>query len=198
MGKGPSLLSLAAAILGVLTGAGPSGLVNPEAEARMSQVVLRRKEEDDDGQLLLEAPRDEAPLLIAGHRSHSSHSSHSSHYSGSSGHMSHRSHMSHYSSGRGSDYGGGYAPSPAPTPPPAYVPPPPPPPPKPKPALVSFVAYPGGQIFVDGKQVGTDSTGKLKLAAGTHEVRVENKFLGRTTVQVELVDGQTGVVNIEW
>jgi hypothetical protein len=63
---------------------------------------------------------------------------------------------------------------------------------------VSFVAYPGGHIFVDGKAVGLDATGRLKLGAGKHEVRVENQYVGVTTVEVDLIEGQTGVLKIEW
>jgi hypothetical protein len=60
------------------------------------------------------------------------------------------------------------------------------------------VAYPGGRIFVDGKDMGQDATARLKLAAGKHVVRVENQFLGHATVEVTLTEGQTGDVKIEW
>lgn len=83
------------------------------------------------------------------------------------------------------------APAPAPPPPPRKPPPP-------KPALVSIVAYPGGRIFVDDKAVGTDATGQLRLKPGTHKVRVENKYVGTTTTDVEVVEGQTGPVVVEW
>jgi His-Xaa-Ser repeat protein HxsA len=173
----PDLLSLGAALLAVLGGAAPSGLLASDAQARVIEATVRRREEEEDSQeLLLAAPRAEAHMLLAGHsshRSHSSHASHASHYSGSgSGYRS------------GGDYG-------APTPAPAYVPPP-------KPAHVSFVAFPGGRIFVDGKPVGTDATGQLRLAPGTHKVRVENKYLGNTTVDVELAEGQTGPLRVDW
>ncbi|RJS15369.1 hypothetical protein DRW03_33555 [Corallococcus sp. H22C18031201] len=63
---------------------------------------------------------------------------------------------------------------------------------------MSFIAYPGGRIFVDEKPAGVDVTGVMRLSAGKHRVRVENPFLGSTTVEVELVAGQTGQVSIEW
>ena len=176
MATPPSLLSLGAAILAVLAGAGPSGLVASGAQASMIQPLLRKKEEEEDPHaLLLVAPRDESRLLIAGHSSHSSHSSHASH-------------SSHYSGSRGWSGGGGDD-SPLPS---APAPRPP------KPAFVSFVAYPGGHIFVDGKPVGVDVTGRLKLAAGKHEVRVENQFLGTGTTEVDLTEGQTGALRIDW
>jgi hypothetical protein len=46
--------------------------------------------------------------------------------------------------------------------------------------------------------VGQDTTEQLKLTAGKHVVRVENQFLGATTVEVELREGQTGELKIEW
>jgi hypothetical protein len=184
----PSLLSLSAALLAVLSGAAPSGLLASDAEARLIQVAIKRREDEEDSkELLLTAPRSEAHMLLAGHsshRSHSSHASHSSHYSGS---------------GSGYRRGGDYA-APAYVPTPAYVPAPAPPPkPRPpKPAVVSFVAFPGGRIFVDDKPVGTDTTGQLRLPPGTYKVRVENRHLGNTTVKVELIEAQTGTVRVEW
>lgn len=176
MATPPSLLSLGAAILAVLAGAAPSGLVAANAKASVIQPLFRRREEEDDTHaLLLLAPRDESRLLLAEHSSHSSHSSH-------------ESHSSHYSGSRGWNGGGG---DDAPIP---NVPAPRPP----KPAFVSFVAYPGGHIFVDGKPVGLDATGRLKLSAGKHEVRVENQFVGTGTVEVDLNEGQTGAVRIDW
>ncbi|MEZ4301596.1 MAG: PEGA domain-containing protein [Polyangiaceae bacterium] len=73
-----------------------------------------------------------------------------------------------------------------------------PPPPPPRPATVSLVAYPGGRIFVDGKLVGTDSTSTLILAAGRHEVRIENQFVGDTNMALTVSEGQTGTVVLEW
>jgi hypothetical protein len=177
--KPPRLISVGAAILGLLGGAAPSGLLVPSAEALTGPSNWRRRDEEDErGELLLVAPPDGARILLAGHRSHRSHSSHRSHYSG----------RGHYSGGGGGSYRGSS------TPEPDYVPPPSPP----KPANVSFVAYPGGRIFVDGKAVGQDITSRQKLAAGKHEVRVENRFLGTITVEVDLTEGQTGEVKIEW
>ncbi|MFP2923842.1 hypothetical protein ACLESO_01240 [Pyxidicoccus sp. 3LG] len=60
------------------------------------------------------------------------------------------------------------------------------------------MVFPGGQIFVDGKVAGQDVTAPMRLAAGKHVVRVENRFLGSTTVEVDLIEGQTGDVEIEW
>lgn len=60
------------------------------------------------------------------------------------------------------------------------------------------MAIPGGRIFVDGKLVGVDSTGTLALTPGPHTVRVENRFLGNGIVVIHLVEGQTGVVNVDW
>jgi hypothetical protein len=131
--------------------------------------VLRRPRDDGDDSLLLAAPGVEDPMYLA-HRSHSSHRSH----------RSHSSHQSHYS--------GSYSPG--------VVPEPPPPPPKP--ATVSLVAYPGGRIFVDGKLVGQDSTGTLTLKPGTHEVRVENQFVGDTNTSITVAEGQTGTVLVNW
>jgi len=173
--KHPSLLSVGAAIMALLGGAAPSGLVAHAAELQLAESQMRRRDDEEDNEeLLLAIPPDSAQVVLAGHRSHRSHSSHRSHYSGSS--------RSHYSGG-----GGSYVPAPAPVVPPA-----------PKPALVSFVAYPGGRIFVDGKAEGEDVTGQLRLAAGKHTVRVENRFLGSTEVEVELSEGQTGEIRIDW
>ncbi|WP_338864765.1 PEGA domain-containing protein [Myxococcus stipitatus] len=171
--KQPRLLSVGAAVMGLLGGAAPSGLLVPGIELQAAQPTWRRRDEEDSrDELLLVVPPTSGQILLAGHRSHSSH-------------------RSHYS-GRGSrsrSYGGGY-----------YVPAsdPEPPPPPPKPASVFFVAYPGGRIFVDGKPAGLDVTVVMKLPAGKHTVRVENEFIGATTVEVNLVAGQTGNVTIEW
>jgi hypothetical protein len=172
--KPPRLLSVSAALMGLLGGAAPSGLLIPGAELQIVQPTWRRREnEDTREELLLVVPPDSGQILLAGHRSHRSHSSHRSHYSGS----------------RSRSY---YVPTPSPEP--AYVPPPPPP----KPASVAFVAFPGGRIFIDGKAAGQDVTATMRLAAGKHVVRVENRFLGSTTVEVNLIEGQTGDVKIEW
>ncbi len=175
------LMSLGAALLGVLGAAAPTGLLVPNAEARVAPPAVRRRDEENSREdlLLVVAPRDEGQILLAGHESHRSHSSHSSHYSGSRG-------GSHYSGG------GSYAPDSVPEP--SYVPRPH----RPKPAMVSFVAYPGGHIFVDEKSVGVDSTHTLTLAAGKHTIRIENRFLGQKIAEVELTEGQTGAVEIEW
>lgn len=169
MGIRPTLVPLSAAVLALLGGAASTGLLVPDAVAQ----VARRRDEDRDGVAqLLVAPSDDRTILLAQHRSHSSHASHQSHRS---------------SSGGGGDYGGDYvAPAPAPAPPP------------PKPATISFVAYPGGRIFVDGQPVGRDATGTLTLKAGTHTVRIENRFLGAETRTIDLEEGQTGVIEIAW
>ncbi|WP_217911289.1 hypothetical protein [Myxococcus sp. AM011] len=172
--KPPRLLSVSAALMGLLGGAAPSGLLIPGIELQVAQPTWRRRDEEDSrDELLLVAPPTSGQILLAGHRSHRSHSSHRSHYSGS----------------RSRSYGGGYSA-------PADEPEPPPPPPKP--AMVSFVAFPGGRIFVDDKPAGQDVTSLMRLAAGKHVVRIENRFLGTTTVEVDLVAGQMGDVTIEW
>lgn len=201
--KPPGLLSIGSALLALLGGAAPSGLLVPGAEASSSGAPPRRREDEDfHHELLLVEPSSGPPVLLAGHRSHRSHSSHRSHYSGSGG---------------GSR--GGYVPSyEPPAPPRATVPSPPPvrrpdkatvseveetkksePPARAPPtARVSFAAFPGGRIFVDDKAVGQDVSGSMVLTAGTHVVRVENRFLGQITVEVDLLEGQTGEVKIEW
>jgi hypothetical protein len=63
---------------------------------------------------------------------------------------------------------------------------------------VTLVAYPGGRIFVDGKLVGTDSTGLLTLQPGSHDVRIENHFVGDTTQTVRVDEGQTGILVVQW
>ncbi len=68
----------------------------------------------------------------------------------------------------------------------------------PKPGRVSFVALPGGSIFVNGKSVGRDETGVLRLKAGTHKVKVENRYLGDHEEEITISAGQSGVVKIEW
>jgi hypothetical protein len=173
----PLLLPLGAALLAMFGSAAQSGLLVPNAEASFTK---KRENEDGDEPPLLLTPADEAVGdALIGHRSHSSHrshASHASHYSGSSG---------RYPSGDSDDGGGNQ---------PAYEPPPPPP----KPAVVSFVALPGGRIFIDGKLVGMDSTPPMALKAGGHKIVVENRFLDPAVVYVELTEGQTGVVNVEW
>jgi len=73
-----------------------------------------------------------------------------------------------------------------------------PPPPPPKPARVSFVAFPGGRITVDGAAAGSDATALLSLKPGKHYIRIENRFLGEHTTTVEVTEGQTGTLTIEW
>jgi hypothetical protein len=63
---------------------------------------------------------------------------------------------------------------------------------------VSFVAYPGGRIFVDGQPVGHDTSGTLTLKPGSHTVRVENRFVGVETRTIDVSEGQTGVIEIDW
>ena len=67
-----------------------------------------------------------------------------------------------------------------------------------EPARVTLVAYPGGRISVDGKLVGTDSTGVLVLQPGRHDVRIENRFVGDTEQQIDVAAGQTGIVLVKW
>ncbi len=171
------LLPMGAAILALLGGAAQSGMLVPNAAAS----VLKRREDEERAQppLLLNPSDEDLGNGLVGHRSHSSHSSHSSH----------RSHYSGSSSGYSPSNGeADLEPSPAPEPPP----------PPPKPAIVSLVAYPGGKVFVDGKLVGIDSTPAMALKPGAHTVRVENRFLGGSEVQIDLAEGQTGVVRVEW
>jgi hypothetical protein len=157
--------------------AAPTGLLVPNAEA--SLLAKRRDEEDaDDIPLLLTPSDDDVGAGLVGHRSHSSHRSHRSH-------SSHRSHYSgsFHDSSSGTGTGQTFvAPRPA----------------SPKPAVISLVAVPGGRIFVDGKLVGTDATGPVALAAGSHTVRIENRFLGTGVVEVNLNPGQTGVIDVKW
>jgi hypothetical protein len=134
-------------------------------------VRLSRRNDVVSDELVL-TNSDQNEPIFADHESHSSHSSHQSHSSGSGGGWSGDS---------------SYVPSePAPAPAP------------PKPATVSFVAYPGGRIFVDGSPMGRDATGVLTLKAGSHDIRVVNRFLGEYKVSVELAEAQTGVLTIEW
>lgn len=182
--RSPRLMSLGAALAAVIAAASSSDLLSRSAAA---QVGRRPDDEEDPGvRSLLLAPPAEAPIYLAheSHRSHSSHQSHSSHYSGSGG-------------GAG---GGGYAPTPGQAPAVAEPPKPawPPPPPPPKPGMVSFAAYPGGRIFVDGRLVGRDVTGVMALQPGNYTIRVENRFLGTETQTISVYDGQTGTIEIKW
>ncbi|WP_437819566.1 PEGA domain-containing protein [Sorangium sp. So ce1078] len=165
------LVALGTAVMAIIQGAMSSNTLVPSALAQ----APRRPDDDVDGEdpLLLTAPGIEQPMYLA-HRSHRSH-------------QSHRSHSSHYSGGYKSGWRGSYE-EPAPEPPP----------PPPKPAAVSLVAYPGGRIFVDGKLVGTDSTATLILTPGTHEVRVENQFVGDTNTSISVSEGQTGMIVVQW
>ena len=171
------IVPLGTALLTAIASASGSGLLIGEAAAQ----VRRRPDDDEDSEaVLLLAPATTPPELLA-HSSHSSHRSHSSHVSGGGG---------------GGGGGGGYSgyaadPSPAPAPPPPLPPPP-------KPGTVSFLALPGGRISVDGVIIGNDATGTLTLKAGSHEVKVENRFLGNHTVSISVSEGQTGVVEIDW
>jgi hypothetical protein len=167
----------------MLGGAAASGLMIPNAAA---QVARKRDDEGNVDTTLLVQPPDES--LGGGYLAHSSHSSHSSH----------ASHSSHYSGSRNSGDGDDYsAPSTGYGQQQAVAPAAPPPPP-PKPAVVSFVAYPGGRIFINGRLIGVDSTGAVQLPAGDHDVRIENRFLGSQSVSVSLSEGQTGVVTLDW
>ena len=53
--------------------------------------------------------------------------------------------------------------------------------------------FPGGRILIDGTLQGTDETGTVTLTPGTHEVKVENRFLGTHTATVNIEAGQTAV-----
>jgi len=170
------LLPLSVALVAVTGAAAPSGFL------AAGTLIARPRDEDTEGRgPLLIAPQhhDSSRLILAGHRSHSSHASHSSH-------------SSHYSGSTSGWSGDGspstvYAPST-----PAVIPKPP------QPAYVSFAAFPGGRIFVDGTLIGYDATGPIRLTAGSHVVRIENRFLGTGTSQVSLSEGQTGLVVVEW
>jgi len=169
--------------MAALGGAAGSGLLASDAVAQ----VARREDEDAPPPLLVAQASQKQPILLAGHRSHRSHSSHASH-------------RSHYSGGGGGGGGGGgdYSSDSSAT----YAPPareaPPPPPPPPKPARVSFAAYPGGRIFIDDKPIGRDVTGTLILKPGSYTIRVENRFIGSFTQQIQISDGQTGSIEITW
>lgn len=140
----------------------------------MAQLARRTNDDGDTDVSLLLVPAAHESNYIA-HGSHSSHSSHRSHSS---------------SSGGGGGGYGGYDTSPSPVTPA--------PPPPPRPAAVSFVAYPGGRISIDGQVVGRDATATLTLRPGSHTIRVENRFLGEEIRTVELTEGQTGVIEIDW
>jgi len=170
------LLPLSMALVAVTGAAAPSGLL------ATGPLVARPRDEEIEGSgpLLVVPPyHDSAQLILAGHRSHSSHSSHSSH-------------ASHYS-GSSSGWSGDSPPSTIHTPSAPIVIPKPP-----QPAYVSFAAFPGGRIYVDGKLIGYDATAPLRLAPGGHVITIENRFLGTGTAQVSLVEGQTGLVVVEW
>lgn len=193
------VLPLGAAVLAALASAAASGLLASDASAQ----VARRKDEDGAPPTLIVVPP--APrILLAGHGSHRSHSSHSSSSSGGGGgggHASHASHRSHYSSsggaGRGDSSGNFTDDSPSGVAP-IVVERPPPPPPPPKPARVSIVAFPGGQIFLDGKLIARDVTDVLVIQPGTHLIKIVNRFVGEHTKYVEVGDGETGVITITW
>jgi hypothetical protein len=68
----------------------------------------------------------------------------------------------------------------------------------PKAAEVQIVAFPGGEIFLDGKQVGYDATGPMKLKPGSHEIVVKNRFLGQETRSIDVSEGQTGKIVVNW
>jgi len=46
--------------------------------------------------------------------------------------------------------------------------------------------------------VGHDTTGTLTLKPGSHDIRVENRFVGVETRTVAVAEGQTGVIEIDW
>ena len=63
---------------------------------------------------------------------------------------------------------------------------------------MSFIAYPGGKIFIDDKPIGRDVTGTLILKPGRYQIRIENKFVGTHTEWIEIADGQVGQISIKW
>lgn len=172
-----TLLPLGAALLAALSAAGGSGLLVRDAAAQ----IAKKPDDDDEEERPLVLVASNAPMgdMIASHSSHRSHSSH-------------QSHSSHVSGGGGGWSGGGSYSDNSPSP--VYVPPPAPP----KPAAVSFVAFPGGQISIDGVPRGIDTTGTLTLKPGTHSIKVENRFLGNHETTVTLSEGQSGIVSIDW
>jgi len=171
------VLPLSAALLTLVGAATPTGMLVPDA---LAQVMARRPEEEGDADApLLVVPGKQSVDYLA-HRSHSSHSSH-------------RSHSSHFSGSGRSYTGSGRSDFDAPEP---AVPTPPPTPPKP--AVVSFAAYPGGRIYVDGKLAGTDTTAIMSLSPGHHSIRVENRFVGDHNTSIDLDEAQTGTVDIKW
>lgn len=159
---------MSSAVLATLGSAAGSGLLASDAAA---QVAARRDDDDSPGPLLVAPANAANPILLASHRSHQSHHS-------SSG------------VGRSRPLAGDEAPDDTDSQPP--------PPPKPKPAQVVVVAYPGGKIFVNDKQVGQDQTATLTLEPGSHKVRVVNRFLGEVTTTIEVGEGQTGSIPIHW
>lgn len=207
-------LSLQAALITLIGVAASTGLLVSDAAAR---VASPRREDDDLPPLLLAPQLDVGDLLAhrshSSHRSHRSHSSHSSgssgwHYSGSSGRKSSGGwggssgggssgggSSGGGSSGGGSSGGGssGGGSSGGSWDEPSSVPAP-----RPKPAKVELIASPGGTIVVDGVEHGSDATGVLELAAGTHVVEIRNRFLGVHTTTVSVTEGQRGKVKLEW
>ena len=201
------LVPLSTAILALLGGIPPIGVANSAPSAPSLQLVARAREEENEPPTLLLVPAQAGDLILtAGHRSHRSHSSHRSHYSHRSGHASHYSATIRYrpsttpsrparrrggSGGgkttrkrRGTENTSKRVTVPRPS--------------APKPARVSFLAYPGGTVYVDGKKVGRDFTSVLKLKTGMYTVVVKNKYLGETTKVVEVKEGQTGVIVVKW
>ncbi|MGN6108234.1 MAG: hypothetical protein ACTHU0_24215 [Kofleriaceae bacterium] len=165
--------------MAALGGAAGSGLLASDAAAQ----VKRRDDEDSPPPLLIAQASANGPILLAGHRSHRSHSSHRSHYSSRGG------------GGYRGSYSGSWGSSTSTYTPPVVREKPPLPP---KPARVSFVAFPGGKILIDGKPIGRDATGTLVLKPGTYVIRVENRFLGHHSESVDIDEGQTGAIEINW
>ena len=63
---------------------------------------------------------------------------------------------------------------------------------------MSFVAYPGGKIFIDDQAAGHDATSVMSLKPGMYSVRVVNRFLGEHKQMITIVEGQTGTVIVAW
>jgi hypothetical protein len=68
----------------------------------------------------------------------------------------------------------------------------------PKAAELHFFAFPGGEILVDGKSVGYDASGPVKLKPGSHEITIKNRFLGEHKQTLEVSEGQTGKIVLNW
>ena len=64
--------------------------------------------------------------------------------------------------------------------------------------LLSLVAFPGGEIFVDGVSAGRDATAPMKLKLGKHEIKIKNRVLGENVENLEIRDTDPSVVTLVW